>query len=108
MVKLKKNAVFQIKTAWIIDRGRQLTSLLLVAFVATSCATVPKESVELSYLIGQDLTKLQHSYDLLIQERFADYRSRRIAYLEAARPTVRWSRVATNRCGGAYGFERRA
>jgi len=57
-----------------------------VAVVATiflaACTTIPKETVELSYLMGQDLRELQRSYDQMIVDRFDDYRSEREAYLD--------------------------
>ncbi len=60
----------------------RIVSILILSLFAEGCASVPQESVELSHIIGQDLVRLQHSYDLLIQERFADHRARRIDYLE--------------------------
>ena len=48
----------------------------------SACASVPPEVVELSYLVGQDIRKLQQSFDLLIEQNFEGYRARRIAYLE--------------------------
>lgn len=60
-------------------RGR--LAIVALLFI-TGCATVPPEAVELSYIVGQDLTKLKNSYDLLIEQRFEDYRAQRIDYLE--------------------------
>ena len=48
----------------------------------SACATVPQEAVELSYLIGRDMAALQQSYDLLLEQRFEDYRAQRTDYLE--------------------------
>jgi hypothetical protein len=62
--------------------GVRASGLLLISLLAASCASVPQESVELSHIIGKDLKALKASYDLLIQERFSDYRTRRIDYLE--------------------------
>ena len=59
-----------------------ILSIVLCAILATSCATVPQQSVELSNLIGRDIGQLKQSYDLLIVNQFADFRSRRIDYLE--------------------------
>jgi hypothetical protein len=47
----------------------------------TSCATVPKEVVELSYRVGQDLQSVQTSYQTLIHQHFDDLRERRLDYL---------------------------
>jgi len=43
-------------------------------FLMVGCATVPKESVELSYAIGQDLEELHKSYKLLIERYFESLR----------------------------------
>ena len=48
----------------------------------SACASVPPETVELSYMVGRDIGKLQQSYDLLIEQRFEGYRAQRIDYLE--------------------------
>ena len=67
-----------------IDRLRRarIWALCSALFAMSACATVPQEAVELSYLIGRDTAALQQSYDLLIEQRFQDYRAQRIAYLE--------------------------
>lgn len=53
-----------------------LTSLLV------ACSSVPKETVELSYFMGQDIRELQRSYDQMVVDRFDNYRAQRQAYLE--------------------------
>lgn len=60
----------------------RMRGAIMASIAVTSCASVPPEAVELSYIVGQDLVSLQNSYDLLIEERFADYRAQRVAYLE--------------------------
>ena len=55
---------------------------LLVVLLAAGCSHVPKEAVQLSYQVGQDLPRLHESYDALIQGRFADFRARRNAYVD--------------------------
>ncbi len=62
-------------------RARSAICLGLLLFLG-ACANVPKESVELSYLIGRDLRALQQSYDLMIEKQFDGYRAERIEYLE--------------------------
>ncbi len=52
--------------------------LLLVA----ACANVPKEVVELSYRLGQDLGSLHDSYKTLVHQHFDSLRAQRIEYLE--------------------------
>lgn len=47
-----------------------------------SCASVPKEVVELSYRTGQDIKSIHQSYDKLIQEYYEQLRGNRIEYLE--------------------------
>lgn len=59
--------------------------VLVCAFLLSlcwSCASVPKEVVELSYTTGRDMASLQISYDNLIHEFYEQLRDRRIDYLE--------------------------
>jgi hypothetical protein len=58
------------------------TLLVGVALVTGGCASVPKEAVELSYQVGEDLSELHSSYDKMVVERFKDFRAEREAYLE--------------------------
>ncbi len=48
-----------------------------------SCASVPKEVVELSYRMGEDLLALQQSYVVLIHKHFDALKARRVKYLES-------------------------
>ena len=54
------------------------STLLLI----TSCGTVPKEVVELSYVAGKDLHSLHESYDTLIHQFFENLGSERREYLD--------------------------
>lgn len=56
--------------------------LLTMTFLAAACSSVPRETVELSYVMGQDIRELQRSYDRMIVDRFDTYRTQREAYLE--------------------------
>lgn len=56
--------------------------VILLAVAVVGCATVPKESVELSYQIGVDLGSLAASYDRLVAQHFASLRAVRLDYLE--------------------------
>ena len=56
--------------------------MTLCLSIVVGCAQVPKEVVELSYQMGQDMSALHASYDKLIQARFEDFRNRRKDYLE--------------------------
>lgn len=48
-----------------------LGTVLFAAFLTLGgCATVPRESVDLSYAVGQDLEALHQSYDTLIMRYF--------------------------------------
>jgi len=49
---------------------------------AAGCAEVPKEAVQLSYQVGQDMSHLYESYDALIHTRFEELRATRVAYLD--------------------------
>ena len=68
-------------------QDRRLCTILVLCVVVASlvlggCATVPKEVVELSYLVGRDLNALHASYDKLIHDRYEDFRKQRMDYLE--------------------------
>ena len=53
-----------------------------VAFLCFGCAHVPREAVQLSYQIGQDLPRLHESFDSLIHDRFEDFRAQRNGYVD--------------------------
>lgn len=54
----------------------------LVVLLLVACASVPKEVVELSYTVGQDLDAVHASYRALIHTHFDDLRSRVNTFLE--------------------------
>ena len=54
-------------------------AIILLIF---GCASIPKEVVELSYSIGEDLNSIHVSYRMLIQEHFENLRSQRIDFLK--------------------------
>jgi hypothetical protein len=61
--------------------------LIRLAFVVTfaflsGCATVPKEVVELSYTMGQDLSAVHSSYRKLVCTHFAGLRAQTNSFLE--------------------------
>jgi hypothetical protein len=65
--------------------SRKAVLLVCAAFAASvtsACSHVPKEAVQLSYQIGQDLPRLHESYDALIHARFEDFKARRTAYVD--------------------------
>jgi hypothetical protein len=45
------------------------------------CSSVPKEVVELSYLMGEDISAIHTSYNALIHEHFEGFKNERIRYL---------------------------
>lgn len=57
---------------------------LLGAVLLSGCASnrTPKEVVELSYVMGEDISTLHESFRKLIREKFEDYRKQRLEYLE--------------------------
>lgn len=55
-------------------RGPAIALLLGASVLAAGCTSVPKESVELSYLVGQDLEALHDSYRVLVKAHFAGLR----------------------------------
>lgn len=54
---------------------------MLIA-VVTGCSSVPKEVVELSYVMGEDLESMNVSYDKLIHSYFDNLRSQRRTYID--------------------------
>ena len=67
---------------------KQVPTLLIIclAMVVSAaqlegCSTVPKEVVELSYRMGDDISAVQKSYKILIHAHFEALRAERIRYL---------------------------
>ena len=62
----------------------RLIPLLLVGILALliGCASVPKEVVELSYVMGEDLVEVHRSYVALIELHFDDLRTRTSDFLD--------------------------
>lgn len=58
-----------------------IVSILLLVFLVGGCATVPKEVVELSYTIGQDMDSLHSSYRTLVQQHFQNLRDQTLTFL---------------------------
>jgi len=58
--------------------------IILIAFsmLFYGCATVPKETVELSYAIGQDLDAVHASYTNLIHQHFENLRNQTTDFLD--------------------------
>ena len=59
---------------------RPLVSIFCLAALL-GCASTPKEMVELSYAMGEDLAAVHKSYRRLVHDRFEGFRAERIAYL---------------------------
>lgn len=57
-------------------------ALLLFLLLLASCASVPREVVELSYLQGRDLLAVQQSHDAVIHQLYDSLRDQRRAYLD--------------------------
>ena len=55
---------------------------LSIAVFSFGCQTVPKEVVELSYVMGEDLEALNTSYANLIHQYFENLRDQRRAYID--------------------------
>lgn len=56
--------------------------VLFGVVLLTSCSTVPKEVVELSYAMGNDLQVVHTSYIELVNRNFDAFRQKRLDYLE--------------------------
>lgn len=55
--------------------------LILAGLFLQGCASTPKEVVELSYRMGEDLAAVHKSYLDLVHERFDRFRAERLDYL---------------------------
>lgn len=67
-------------------RGSSRTLPCLMALMVMGCASVPKEVVELSYVVGQDLKELHQSYRALVRTHFDGLRSQTDQFLQ-----TRWT-----------------
>ena len=56
-------------------------SLIMLILAISGCSSVPKEVVELSYQMGEDISAVHQSYNKLIHEHFEMLRQERIKYL---------------------------
>jgi hypothetical protein len=65
------------------QRYTTIFSLVLAFIGFASCSSVPKEVVELSYVMGNDLQAMNESYDKLIHQFYEDVRAERRTYLDA-------------------------
>lgn len=67
-----------------VHQRRILVPLLVFALFLglNGCATVPKEVVQLSYTVGQDIDAIHSSYRMLIQKHFDDLRAQTTTFLE--------------------------
>jgi hypothetical protein len=59
-----------------------LAALLACGFLSTGCLRVPKETVELSYAMGQDIATLRVAHVNLIRQHFRLLRDERLEYVE--------------------------
>lgn len=55
--------------------------LVFMMLLFIGCATVPKEVVELSYTVGDDIEAVQNSYKLLVQTYFDGLRNQTLTFL---------------------------
>ncbi|HEY3489820.1 MAG TPA: hypothetical protein VGK27_06840 [Candidatus Deferrimicrobiaceae bacterium] len=67
---------------------KQLSILMVFLFPLSiaGCATVPKEVVQLSYTVGQDIEAVHVSYKALIREHFDSLRTQTTTYID-----TRWT-----------------
>ncbi len=68
-----------------MKQGYKLLFICLAVIVSAiqleGCSTVPKEVVELSYRMGDDISAVQKSYKILIHDHFESLRGERLRYL---------------------------
>jgi hypothetical protein len=62
-------------------RGAFMGAIACATICSVSCATVPKEVVELSYRIGQDIQSVHKSYQSLVHRHFDSLRQSRLQYV---------------------------
>lgn len=65
-----------------IAHNLTIVRILALAFVTSGCSTVPKEVVELSYTLGQDIGAVRQIHIALIHDRFDRLRAQRLQYFD--------------------------
>ncbi len=65
----------------VLTRTFMYLAMIVSAIQLGGCSTVPKEVVELSYRMGNDISAVQKSYKMLIHAHFEALRAERIRYL---------------------------
>lgn len=58
---------------------RLTAATILLILLTAGCGSVPKEVVELSYVMGEDLQSINQSYDNLIHQFYNNLRDQRRA-----------------------------
>lgn len=61
---------------------KQAICICALILLVSGCATVPKETVELSYAMGQDLNAIHSSYDELIHRHFDNLKNQTNDFLD--------------------------
>jgi hypothetical protein len=62
-------------------RAKLMALMIGVMLAQWSCSTVPREVVELSYRMGEDMASVHLSYSALIRSHFESLKSTRLRYL---------------------------
>ena len=80
------NRVFGNKKRVNLKERTMLACIVFLMIVGkiliASCSTIPKEAVELSYVVGQDLSSVQLSYNSLIDQFYENLINQRREYLD--------------------------
>jgi hypothetical protein len=64
-------------------QGRSVMALVVVGILgASGCATVPKEAVQLSYVVGEDIQQIYGSYRSLVKLSFENIRQRGLTVID--------------------------
>jgi hypothetical protein len=67
---------------WTKSIIRLTGATILLILLTAGCGSVPKEVVELSYVMGEDLQSINQSYDNLIHQFYNNLRDQRRAYID--------------------------
>lgn len=62
--------------------------ILICIGILLGCAKVPKQAVQLSYILGDDITAVQTSYRLLVRQHFQNLRNQVTTFID-----TRWKPV---------------
>lgn len=75
---MSPQAILSVLHSWSAPRLMAVFLMMLLP----ACTTVPKEVVQMSYLVGEDIAALEQSYRALVAEHYKGLRAERERYLQ--------------------------